>query len=105
MSSTWTLCNIAGMTLYLLLASRLWPIDGEEGTPGGPGDAFYVFFVLRPFLLIILVMHVIAFFRVIRTAEKRSSALLAWIIVAALWGGVFLIDQARHACAISEKYS
>lgn len=93
------------MALYLLLASRIWPIDGEEGTPGGPGDAFYVFFVLWPFLLIILVMHVISFFRIIRTAEKRRSALLAWIIVAALWGGVLLIDQARHAYVISEEYS
>jgi len=50
-------------------------------------------------------MHVISLFCIIRSAEKRRSALLAWIIVAALWGGVLLIDQARHAFAISEKYS
>lgn len=93
------------MVLYLLLASRIWPIDGEEGTPGGPGDAFYILFVLWPFLFIILVMHVISLFCIIRSAEKRRSALLAWIIVAALWGGVLLIDQARRAFAISEKYS
>lgn len=103
--STWTFCNLAGMALYLLLASQIWPIDGEEGTPGGPGDAFYVFFVLWPFLLGILVMLFVSFFLFIRTARKKRTALLVWIIVAALWGGVVQIDRARNAYEIAAEYS
>ncbi len=93
------------MGLYLLLASHIWPLQGEEDTPGGPGDAFYVFFVLWPFLLFVLVSHVVSFFRIIYSSGEKKRALLAWTTVTVLWVVTLLVDHAKYIHMISAEYT
>jgi hypothetical protein len=50
----WVALNVAGAGLYLVVASGLWLRPGEEGLPGGPGDAFYFFFSVFPILVALL---------------------------------------------------
>ena len=47
-STLWVILNILGMALYIHLGMALWVRPGEEGTPGGPGDAFYWILTLVP---------------------------------------------------------
>jgi hypothetical protein len=60
--------NACGMVMYLYLASDLRVLPGEDGLPGGPGDAFYWLFFLVPVLVMfmmanLVVLAVIAFRR------------------------------------------
>lgn len=62
----WASLNVAGMVLVLKVGSALWVPPGEEGMPGGPGDAFSFFFAVVPILVAFLLLDVAA---------------LAWILV------------------------
>ncbi len=83
----WIVLNLAGMLIYLWLASDLWTVPGEEGLPGGPGDAFYWVLMLAPILLIFLTVNLLALYAIIRKTRRtgRLSSLGVWVIVAGLW--------------------
>lgn len=91
----WASLNVAGMVLYLRAGSVLWVVAGDEGTPGGAGDAFYFFFAVVPILVAFLLLDLAAlrwiFFRTSRS--NRAAALAVWSAVLALWGGVVAFDH------------
>src|SRR5262245_52872413 len=92
----WLAINVSGMGVYLWLASSLWVLPGEEGEPGGPGDAFYWLFVLVPVLVAYLVANLIALFVIIRrvmAAPREWTALLWWLAAVTLWVATVAYDQ------------
>ena len=103
----WMIFNIAGMALYLWLASSLWVRPGEEGTPGGPGDAFYWLFLLVPtlgaFLLIDLAALLVILFQ--RRGQALKKALILWGTIAALWSIVVAFDHHKGFRNIDSQYS
>ena len=83
----WLIANVVGIIAFLLLGSALWVSPSEEGTPGGPGDGFYFFFLLVPILLSFSVVNLIALIVATRRAIRLRtfipvllalSVLLAW---------------------------
>jgi hypothetical protein len=104
----WVAINVAGLSVYLWLASSLWVLPGEEGQPGGPGDAFYWFFVLVPILVGFLVANLIVLFVIIRRARvapREWIALLWWLVAVALWVGAIAYDQHRSVRHVDPRYS
>src|SRR5215510_11112685 len=92
----WLTLNVVGVGVYLWLASALWVRPGEEGEPGGPGDAFYWLFYLVPILLSSLVINLVALFVIIRrivVSRRGWAALALWLSVAAVWAGAVAYDQ------------
>ena len=94
-ASAWTLCNGAGMTGYLSLASTLWVRPGEEGVPGRPGDKFYWLVCLAPVLALFFALDAAALFFVVRQIKQtgRKGALVLWLGVVLLWVGTAALDQ------------
>src|SRR3954470_3713706 len=90
----WLALNVLGMTAYLKLASTLWVRPGEEGSPGGPGDAFYWLLVLVPVLAVFVVLNSIVLAAIVRRprAPGRRVALALWLAVAVPWMGTVVTD-------------
>ena len=105
-SSLWVFVNVAGMAAYLKLASALWVLPGEEGTPGGPGDAFYWLLYLAPLLIAFLILNSVALFLIVRRPQtsRRRIALNLWRIVAALWLGTVAFDHHKSFRTIDAKH-
>jgi uncharacterized membrane protein YhaH (DUF805 family) len=103
----WVLLNLAGVVAYLWLASTLWVQPGEEGEPGGPGDAFYWLFVLVPILGGSLAVNMIALAVIVRRLANRGnkSGLFVWLAVAFLWLAVVAYDHHKSVRVIDEKYN
>lgn len=102
----WVLANIAGMLAYLKLASALWVLLGEEGTPGGPGDAFYWLFLLAPVLAAFFLFNSAVLFVIachIR-AERSKASLAVWFAVAGLWVGTVAYDHHKSYRVIDAQY-
>ncbi len=93
----WILLNAIGMVVYLYLASTLWLLPGEEGLPGGPGDAFYWLLVLVPILLAFLLFNLVVYAVIAwrRRGRHRLVAAAVWCVVALLWIGTVAVDQQR----------
>ena len=87
----------------MYLASALWVPAGEEGTPGGPGDAFYWFVTLVPILACYLVANFLAFTQIFRSRDKAS--LVLWFAIVSLWLGVVGYDHHRAFRNVDAKYS
>ena len=98
----WVALNIVGMVVYLWLASSLWVRASEFGEPGGPGDAFYIAFVLWPILGLFLVLDVVALAVIIRRLQAHSVC--TWIAVAALWSSVLLFDRLMAFNIVDLRY-
>jgi len=103
----WIICNAVGMLLYLYLASTLWVRPGEDGLPGGPGDAFYWLLYLVPILLTFLLgnlaaLTVIAFRR---SGRHRVVAVAVWCVIASLWVGIAAVDHQRSVHYIDAQYA
>jgi len=105
-SSLWVFVNVAGIATYLKLASALWVFPGEEGTPGGPGDAFYWLFYIVPLLIAFLILNSVALFFIVRRpqATGKKLALNLWRIVAVLWLATVAFDHHKSFRAIDSKY-
>ncbi len=106
-SSLWVALNVVGMAAYLKLASALWVLPGEEGTPGGPGDAFYWLFLLVPVLAVFLLFNLVALFFVVRRSRASGSTvpLTVWLTVAALWVATVAFDYHKSFRVIDAQYS
>jgi uncharacterized membrane protein YozB (DUF420 family) len=93
----WIVLNLIGMATYLRLGSDLWTIPGNEGLPGGPGDAFYWFFLMLPMLLAYLVFNLISLSAIIERVRQtgRLHSLYVWLAIAILWVVTFLYDKLR----------
>jgi hypothetical protein len=93
----WVIVNVAGIGTYLHLASALWVLPGEEGLPGGPGDAFYFLLLLLPIVLLFLVGNVVTLIFVMRGLKNGGNeiALSVWLAVGALWICAIGYDQHR----------
>ncbi len=102
----WLALNLLGMAVYLKLASALWVRPGEEGTPGGPGDAFYWLLILVPVLAIFAVLNSIVLSVIVRRprALGRGVALALWLAVAVLWIGAVAMDQLHSVRHIDAQY-
>jgi hypothetical protein len=99
--------NIGGMALYLYLASSLWVRPGEEGTPGGPGDAFYWLFILVPTLGAFLLIDLVALLAILfeRRGKALTKALVIWGTIAALWAMALAFDHHKAFRIIDSQYS
>jgi len=93
----WILLNLIGMATYLRLGSDLWTLPGDEGLPGGPGDALYWFFLMLPLLLAYLVFNIISLSAIIERVRqaKRLTSLYIWLAIAILWIVTFRYDNLR----------
>jgi hypothetical protein len=93
----WIAVNVAGIGLYLHLASALWVLPGEEGLPGGPGDAFYFFLLLAPIALVYLIGNVLALILAMRGLKNGGNeiVLFVWLAVGASWICALGYDQHR----------
>ncbi|MEK7994027.1 MAG: hypothetical protein AAB403_09515 [Planctomycetota bacterium] len=94
-SLQWTILNLLGMAVYLMLASRHWVSAAQFGEPGGPGDAFYVALFLLPFLLSFAVLDFIVLVVIVRrfTHGHRSYAVAIWLAVSTSWIAVVVLDH------------
>lgn len=103
----WASLNVAGMLLFLKVGSALWVAPGEEGLPGGPGDAFYFSFTVVPILSAFLLLDLAAlgwiFFRTPR--PNRLTALAVWSAVVVLWCGAVALDYHKSFRKIDARYS
>ena len=104
-SSLWVVLNVVGMATYLKLASALWVQPGEEGTPGGPGDAFYWLFLLLPLLVAFLVLNSAALFVLVRRirVSKGKAPLAIWLAIATLWAATVAFDHHRSLRVIDAQ--
>lgn len=59
-SVLWIALNLAGVILYVYFGMALWVQPGEEGLPGGPGDAFYWILTQVPLAIVFLLLNVVA---------------------------------------------
>lgn len=105
-SFQWVLLNVVGMVAYLKLASALWVLPGEEGTPGGPGDAFYWLFLLAPVLFAFAAFNAVALFFIMRRvrASAGKAALFIWFAVAGLWVATVVFDHLKSFRVIDAQY-
>lgn len=69
----------------------------DEGLQGGPGDAFYRFFLVFPVLLTYLVFNLISLSAIIERVRQtgRLNALYIWLAIAILWIATFRYDDLR----------
>ncbi len=105
--SLWLGVNALGVAIYLRLASALWVRPGEEGTPGGPGDAFYWLGILLPILIGFAALNVTVLIAIVLRlkARRRRVALAFWFAVAVVWVGAVVIDHVRAFTEIDAKYA
>lgn len=105
-SSIWLLFNLVGVAAYIWLASRIWVPPGEEGTPGGPGDAFYVFLCLYPVLGLFAGLNLAALVLSVRRAGDGGTkkVLIVGIAVASLWGSAIALDKYKSYNVIDAAY-
>lgn len=98
----WIVLNLIGMAMYLRLGSDLWTIPSDERLLGGPGDAFYWFFLMLPVLLAYLVFNLISLSAIIERVRQtgRLNALYIWLAIAVLWIVTFRYDNLRSFRAI-----
>lgn len=104
--SRWVAINLIGMAAYLWAASALWVRPGEEGTPGGPGDAFYWLFTLVPIMVVFAGFNVAKFILVLREAfrNRRLAPLVVWLMVITLWAAVLVFDRYKAFTVIDPAY-
>jgi hypothetical protein len=102
----WASLNVAAMILFLKVGSALWVLPGEEGMPGGPGDAFYFAFTVVPILVAFLLLDLAALAWILfRTPRPdRLMALALWLAVASLWFGAVAFDHHKSFRKIDARY-
>jgi small-conductance mechanosensitive channel len=102
----WIAINLVGMTAYLWMASALWIRLGEEGTPGGPGDAFYSLFILVPIIVVFIAINLTVLVPVLREAVRnhRFWPFMAWLIMIALWAALLAFDRYKSFTVIDPAY-
>ena len=93
----WIVLNLIGMVTYLRLGSVLWTIPGDEGLPGGPGDAFYWFFLMLPVLTAYLVLDLISLSAIIKRVRqtRRLDSLYIWLAIIIFWIATIRYDNLR----------
>ena len=105
--SAWIVLNALGVTAYLYLASNLWASPSEQGTVGGPGDAFYWLFPLAPLISFFALTNLLILPSVIR--QKRMSgkftALIIWLMTIFLWFSVIFVDYLLSARVVARQYT
>ena len=102
----WLGLNALGICCYLKLASSLWAPPDEYGMPGGPGDAFYWLLYLVPILVGFLTLNFAALTVILRRGLHPNLviSLVAWFVVAALWGATVSLDHERSVRYIEARY-
>jgi hypothetical protein len=103
----WASLNVAGMLLFLKVGSALWVVPGEEGMPGGPGDAFYFSFAVVPILVAFLLLDLAALGWIFLKTPRpnRLTALAVWFAIVALWCGAVMFDDHKSFRKIEARYS
>jgi len=101
----WAIVNLIGIGFYLYLASTLWPAKGEENTPGGPGDAFFIVFAICPILLVFAVANFATLYLIIRHVHEKRTAFAGWSVIILLWIAAVLIDHGQSVHMIAIEYS
>jgi hypothetical protein len=103
----WLAANLIGMRTYLFLASVLWVAPKDQGTPGGPGDAFVWFFTVVPVMFLFAVVNLIALYKAIKEycQHKQLVPILLWVIVCSLWGNVLLFDHIKSIRFVNPQYA
>jgi len=103
----WITLNVVGASLYLFLASQLWVANGEEGTPGGPGDVFYWVFTLVPLLVLFFICNCTASifaFRKTKSAGRKHFAYIL-ILLTVIWLLVLIFDHGMATRYINAEFA
>lgn len=97
---------MAGMVLFLRVASALWVQPSERGTPGGPGDALYWFLFVVPILVAFFLLNISALLAILLRTPKpeRRVVLAVWLVIVALWVGVVVVDHHLSFRSIDAQY-
>jgi hypothetical protein len=97
LTKSWLIANAIGMIVYLFLASSLWVHPGEQGLPGGPGDAIYWFVALVPIVALFAIVNLAALTKVLIEFRRRNSRIpiLLWSLVFSLWLNVLAYDYIK----------
>jgi phosphate starvation-inducible membrane PsiE len=105
-STQWIILNLLGMAVYLISASRHWVSAVQFGEPGGPGDAFYVAFLLWPLLLFFAVLDFTALVVIVRrfTHGHRSYAAATWLAVSTAWIDVIILEHHLAFNIVDRQY-
>jgi len=100
----WLFANLAGVGLYLVSSSALWPEPQDVGFPTGPGEAFYWLFMVAPVLLASLVGNVVVLVHLFRTCNRAPRARFgAWVLVALVWVAVNSYSTQRSMHDVTSK--
>jgi hypothetical protein len=95
------------MIVYLFLASSLWVHPGEQGLPGGPGDAIYWFVALVPIVALFAIVNLAALTKAIKELRRSNSLvpILLWSLVFSIWLNVLAFDHIKAFRYIDSKYA
>ncbi len=90
--------NIAGLMIYLTLASALWAPLGDQSLPIGAGTPIVWGLTALPVLILFLCINFVWLdLIVLRTHEERNwRHLLVWLVVMLIWFGVNRFDLAMQ---------
>ena len=102
----WIVFNAVSAALYVYFGMALWVQPGEEGLPGGPGDAFYWVLTQVPVLLVVSIVNFAALLVLVQRSGKVvvRQAARRWLLVAIAWVAVIAYDHAHTYRNINPEY-
>lgn len=107
LSLFWAALNVAGIGFYVHFGMALWVRPGEEGLPGGPGDAFYWFLTQVPIAVFFLLLNFAALIAILMRMRRtrEPSPLYLWLAIAVIWLVAVAYDHHKAYRVISPEYS
>lgn len=99
-STIWSAANLAGVGIYLCLASAVWPESEEAAKHFNPANGFYWVPVVLPLLVSFLALNLCALVAIARRGKSRRNRIAAWkwVAISALWlcAGVYDTFRTSH---------
>lgn len=92
------LINLAGIALFLAVASHFWVEPELASEPGfNLGDAFGWLIFAAPILALFAIGNIVWLVAIVRAMPSQwRSALLVFALMGGLWIGAFVFDGRHH---------